>query len=77
VNFNWVLTFDANVIDSGRTYVAAGGQISASISANVTFNDTNQHRVDLIVDTGNEVPESNENNNSKTEYITATQGGYG
>lgn len=74
-DFNWELRYDSSVIDSGRTNVGAGGQVSAMINASVMITDSLVHQASLVVDVSDEVPESNEGNNSRTETISASSTG--
>jgi uncharacterized repeat protein (TIGR01451 family) len=71
--FSWVLTVDANVVDSGRpAFLGPGGQITAaSISWTGTL-PAGARRIDLIADTASEVTEGSEANNGLIRTVTVS-----
>ena len=71
--FTWILAVDGNQVDTGRpASLAVGGQVtSSSVSWTGTL-AAGSHRIDLMADSGYEVTEPNETNNSKTQNVTVT-----
>lgn len=73
--FNWTLSVNANLVDSGRpASLAPGGQIGSSTISWTGKLPEGSPRIDLIVDTAFEVAESDEGNNSRTQYVQVLGG---
>ena len=77
--FSWEMRVDGTVVASGRpANLAAGGTLTDAIKAvNIGPYGEGTHQVQLIVDTGDEISESTNDNNTSYASFTVPGGGGG